>query len=329
MPYNNNPPPNTPPVVSIVGGNRTVADTDSLVGELVAFTATATDSDGTIASTEWLINGQVVATGTSATLALPDGVTEVTFRAIDNGGFTSSTTVLITVIAPESESVIVYTVTVASGTNQYGSGNKYYIQELSGPSPTLNLLSGQTYKFDQSHSSNATHPLYFSTTADGIWTAGGVQYTTGVVRVGTPGEPGAHVQISINTPSLYYYCGNHAGMGGLAYTPVEPPIVNHQVNAFVSSALLGNLDRNFQNARHSIAVYTQSYTGRVVIQASCLLNVPSSNHTSNDWFDVASAELENHTSIVHRTFVVNANWIRVVSYPANSTSSITQVLLRN
>ena len=38
---------------------------------------------------------------------------------------------------------ITYTVTVASGTNQYGTGNKFYINGA--VSPDLNLVEGNTY----------------------------------------------------------------------------------------------------------------------------------------------------------------------------------------
>jgi len=100
----NAPHPSTPvnvaPVVAITGGSRTVADTNGTQGEIVTLTATATDSDGSIASTQWLINGQVVATGTTANLSLADGATTVTFRATDNSGAVSSTTATITVTAP-------------------------------------------------------------------------------------------------------------------------------------------------------------------------------------------------------------------------------------
>ena len=49
---------------------------------------------------------------------------------------------------------ITYTVTVASGTNQYGTGNKFYINgEVS---PVLYLQEGNTYIFDQSDSTNGT-----------------------------------------------------------------------------------------------------------------------------------------------------------------------------
>ena len=43
---------------------------------------------------------------------------------------------------------ITYTVTVATGTNQYGTGNKFYINGT--VSPTLQLEEGNIYIFDQS-----------------------------------------------------------------------------------------------------------------------------------------------------------------------------------
>ena len=68
---------------------------------------------------------------------------------------------------------ITYTVTVASGTNQYGTGNKFYINGA--VSPDLNLVEGNTYIFDQSDSTNGTgggHPLRFSTSANGTHAGG-------------------------------------------------------------------------------------------------------------------------------------------------------------
>ena len=121
---------------------------------------------------------------------------------------------------------VVYDVSVASGSNIYGPGNKYYIDGFNGASPTLNLVEGQTYIFRQSDSSNETHQLRFSTTPNGIW-GGGVEYTTGVSIVGDAGSLGAYTQITVgtNTPTLYYYCVNHSGMGGTAETPaIATPI---------------------------------------------------------------------------------------------------------
>ena len=105
-----------------------------------------------------------------------------------------------------------YTVTVASATNSYGSGNKYHIDGLS--SPGLILNSGFTYTFDQSDSSNSGHPLRFSTTANGSHNSGS-EYTTNVTTNGTPGSSGAYTRIVVSnsTPDLHYYCTNHSGMG--------------------------------------------------------------------------------------------------------------------
>jgi len=107
------------PNVYISGGNRTIADTDGVAGESVSFTGTATDSDGTIATTQWLVGGSVlatsdgkitttqwlvgdsaVATGLTPTLALSNGATLITFKATDNDGNSSTTTVTITVATP-------------------------------------------------------------------------------------------------------------------------------------------------------------------------------------------------------------------------------------
>lgn len=114
----------------------------------------------------------------------------------------------------------IYDVTVASGTNIYGPGNKYYIDGFSGPSPTLNLIEGETYVFRQDDSSNVTHPLRFSITPNGPW-GDGVEYTTGVTIVSTAGQSGSYTQITVpvGAPTLHYYCVNHSGMGGTANTP--------------------------------------------------------------------------------------------------------------
>ena len=86
----------SPPTVSIIGGDKALSDTDSAAGESVSVKANATD-DGTIAATQWLIDGIEVATGLSAILSLPNGSTVVTFKATDDDGESSTTTATITV----------------------------------------------------------------------------------------------------------------------------------------------------------------------------------------------------------------------------------------
>ena len=107
-----------------------------------------------------------------------------------------------------SPSTLTRTVTVAGG--------KFVIDGVS--QDTLDLYEGNTYKFDLSDSSTASHPFRFATAADA---AGSTQYTTGVTTSGTQGQAGAYVQIVVaaSAPTLYYYCSSHSGMGGTANTP--------------------------------------------------------------------------------------------------------------
>lgn len=103
-------------------------------------------------------------------------------------------------------------------------------------------------------------------------------------------------------------------------------------NTFVSDAMFGNIQKNFQNSQHTIAVYpTAAYTGQVTVQASCISGTPASSDISTDWFDVKHIDMVANTQIRHETFTVSANWVRVVSKPTTSdtTANLTKVLLRN
>ena len=113
-----------------------------------------------------------------------------------------------------SASAQTFTVTVATKTSAHryngsGSSNGYVIDGVQ--APYITITAGNTYKFDQSDSSNTGHPLAFYYESDKT-----TSYTTGVTTSGTAGSSGAYTQIiaTDSTPTvLFYQCTNHALMG--------------------------------------------------------------------------------------------------------------------
>ena len=98
--------PNQTPVVSIDDGDQAFSDSDETTGEHVSLSGSASDSDGAISLLEWVVDSVVVATGTTASIYLPDGTTTVTLRATDDDGDTSEDLITVTVeayVAPEPE----------------------------------------------------------------------------------------------------------------------------------------------------------------------------------------------------------------------------------
>ena len=95
------PPPNAAPIATITDGNRTIPDSDRVAGENVHFDgSTSSDPDGTIASYMWFNQQQLIGSGPTIDVRLPDGDTVISLVVTDDGGATGSSTATISVEVP-------------------------------------------------------------------------------------------------------------------------------------------------------------------------------------------------------------------------------------
>ena len=172
---------------------------------------------------------------------------------------------------------ITFTVTVASGTNAFGTANKFFINgEVS---PIYYLQEGNTYIFDQSDGTNANIPFLFSSTKDGTNTTGGANYTTGVTVTGTAGQAGAKVTIvvapvrTVGAPVLFYYSTALVGMGNSAQTTsptsgttsFDPQMDEIIEEAYERTGVLGTrTGKQLRSARRSLNILFQEWANRGV-----------------------------------------------------------------
>ena len=168
------------------------------------------------------------------------------------------------------------TVKVVSKTSDHayhgsGSSSGYNINGIE--SPQLVLVPGNTYKFDQSDSSNSGHPLRFYYEADKT-----TAYTTGVTTSGTPGSSGAHTTIvpTGDTPMcLYYQCSAHGYMGNKA------TFLTRNLTGFDTDDLSeGSTNKYFSNtlARAAVSAGTGiSYNSSTGVISSSITQYNNSN----------------------------------------------------
>ena len=137
------------------------------------------------------------------------------FVGADASGSATSTIEANTMMILNPDNYHLFTTKVINKTSAHpysgGSSLAYSINDKE--SPSIIFVPNMTYRFDQSDSSNGSHPLRFYTDA-----AKGSEYTTGVTTSGTAGSSGAYTQIAVteNTPTIFYQCSSHGYMGSVA-----------------------------------------------------------------------------------------------------------------
>ena len=169
-----------------------------------------------------------------------------------------------------------FTITVQSGV--------FYVDGVS--KPTLALIRGYTYIFNQADNSNNNHPIAFK---DGS----GNSYTSGVTVNGTAGQAGANVTFVVpsNAPSsLRYYCTVHGNSMGNTISVGDDNIALVAGN-MTNVNLVGGSIANVNNVGNSIANVNTVATNLSGVNAFANRyrtdntgNNPSSNNDAGDLF---------------------------------------------
>jgi hypothetical protein len=178
---------------------RSVATTDTLDTFRTTFNSLASTDIGDVATMTTSASSIVGAVNELNSSVAGDLVIQTFGHRYNADGSNTYTEFAVTVAAKTSTHIY----------NGTGSSNGYLLNNS--VAPFIDFKVGNTYRFTQEDSTNATHPLRFYYDA-GRTTA----YSTGVTTAGTPGSSGAYTQIVVSetTPNiLYYMCSSHAHMG--------------------------------------------------------------------------------------------------------------------
>lgn len=274
--------------------------------------------------------------GAEATLTIT-GTTTLSGSITNNGsgyatGFFSPVTLLNT---PTQT----FTVTAIANPGSPPPDNVFQID--GNTQPTLTLIKGNTYRFDLSDASVASHPLDFQTSLQG-------QLDNNVyivVRVGSQGSAGAFLDLiilpSAPTETITYICTAHSGMGGnidvvtgsagqYGYGATGSITVDGsglvQDLSFLNSGSLYKqndilqLPTNYGGTGFEFTLSTPTYTGEVI---NVVITEQGSDYLNNDVLSVNNSSIGGFGSGFQ--FSISSNPGQVIDLAFTSKGSNYQV----
>ena len=233
-------------------------------------------------------------------------------------------------------SVISFKVVVATKDSSHpynGSGSSLGYKINGVFSPYIKLIPRNTYRFDQSDSTNGTHPLRFYYDADRT-----TAFTTGVTTNGTPGSSGAYTQIVVSDstpPVLHYQCSAHGYMGWAATTSTrnltgfdtddlsEGSSNLYHTTARVNSAIDSRVTNTFINnlsgvvADTTTALANARTIGGVSFDGTANINLPGVNTSGNQ---------DTSGNAATATALETARNIHGVSFDGTGNIDLTEVI---